>query len=129
METNNLFGGFSVAMNKFVSINYFTIGEYTKMVRDMFSQLLVTLYMYTIYLSLYTQTAETTSPEPFFVNYPVYKKKIKFISPFLHNIRITIRCNPTKNVHDVTCAPQTNSFPCAILLLWIYTQCRTAFHG
>ena len=121
-----MFGGFLVAMNKFVSINYFTIGEFTKMVREIVSA--VSYPIYTIYLSLYTQTAETT-PEPFFVNYPVYKKKIKFISPFLHNIRITIRCNPTKNVHDVTCAQQTNSFPCAILLLLIYTQCRTAFHG
>ena len=39
---------------------------FQKRVREMSSQLFVTLYsIYTIYISLCTQTAETTSPEPF----------------------------------------------------------------
>ena len=46
-------------------ILYFHTGEFTKRVRDMPSQLFVTLFTLYIYPSLYTQTAVTTSPESF----------------------------------------------------------------
>ena len=42
--------------------------EFTNRVWNKSSQLFVTLYMFTIYLFFYTQTVETTYPEPFFLN-------------------------------------------------------------
>ena len=49
-----------------VCIFQYITGEFTKRVRKMSSQLFVTLYSIPIiYLSLFTQTAEKTSPEPF----------------------------------------------------------------
>ena len=50
----------------------FLQGKFTKRVREMESLLFVTLFSYTIYLSLCTQTAETTSSfRTLFVNSPV----------------------------------------------------------
>ena len=75
-----IFNNISTTRGKFSQnemFNYFATSEFTYRVREMSSQLFVTLF--TLYLSLCGQTAETTSPEPFLWIPQYIKLKLRIV--------------------------------------------------